>query len=54
VSIDEQEKAEFEEWADSQGFDLHIFESEYDDPATANTWKIWQAAWRARGGQKSE
>lgn len=54
MSSEEQERAGFEQWADSQGFDLHIFESEYDDPATTSAWKIWQAAWLARGELESE
>ena len=51
---DELEKQAFEQWADSLGFDLHFFEGEYDDPATANAWKCWKAAWLARGEQESE
>lgn len=49
---DELERQEFERWADSMGFDLHIYEGEYDDPATANAWKCWQSAWQARSKQE--
>jgi len=48
---EELKRDEFEQWADKFGFDLHIVEGEYDDPATANAWNCWQASWLARGKQ---